>query len=632
MCGIFGVVSQNLQRYPLERLRRYESVQRHRGPDDSGEYSDRHAYLGFNRLSIIDLSANGHQPMPDVSGRYRIVFNGEIYNFPALRKLVEEKVPLKSRTDSEVLLYLYIEHGTGVLQQLDGMFAFAIWDSHKKTLFLARDRFGEKPLWYKFTDDGIVFSSEIRTLIRTGLVERAIDKEGLYRYPWLGTPAFGKSIIEGVRGIQPAHYILYELGKKPEEKCYWRLTDRSSLAAVTRPDAVERVKELLTESVKNRLLSDVPLGLFYSGGIDSSVIAALVSRVHREELHSYSIGFDEKDYDETKEANSGAQYYGLKHHAFTISLKETFDHIPKFIKAMDFPIADGINTYFVSMFARQKLTVALSGVGGDELFGGYSTFRYLHLLKKLKVFSLSEKERTGKWFDRLSSEKQTNWKIRTLAYLAGGFATEGRQHELVRTFFRSIELQKIFSEEFLDHRKFPLPVTILDDRIRTHETNLFGRISLREMDSYLSSLLLPAIDTFSMAFSLEVRAPFLSHTLAEYMYGLPEKIKFHPGRQKGLLVEAFEKLLPPALVNRKKKGFGFPLERWIFLSPFRELVNDTLSSASLGSRGFFNRPFIERERKNVFKRKNGNAIPHQTFMRLWTLCVLELWLREHFDA
>ncbi|MBX7150647.1 asparagine synthase (glutamine-hydrolyzing) [bacterium] len=630
MCGIFGVVDKDVHRFDTDQLRKFYTVQRHRGPDDNGEYLDNHAFLGFNRLSIIDLSENGHQPMTDRSQRYWIIFNGEIYNFQELRKLIEPQHTLRSRTDTEVVLYLYMEYGAEMLPHLDGMFAMAIWDSKEKTLFLARDRFGEKPIWYVEREQGISFSSEIRTLLRTGMVSTSLDTLGLYMYPWLGTSVYGKSVIKDIEGIKPGHYIHYVMDSKPKQVPYWKLQTIPSFRT-TRKEAVEQVRHLLNESIEKRLISDVPLGLFYSGGIDSSVIAALVRKFQHEELHSFSIGFEENDYDESDMAALGAAYYGLQHHAFKLSAMEVLDHIPRFIQAMDFPIVDGFNSYFVSMFAREKFTVALSGIGGDELFGGYSTFRFMHLLKKLKFASVPLKKLSGRVFKSLTPSMQANWKMRVLAFAGGAFQTEGLQHELARTFYRSSELETIFSDEFLDHSYRHSPLDKLNDLVPDLGSDHIGRITLREIQSYMSYLLLPAIDVFSMHSSLEVRSPFLSHRLFEFVYSLPAAVKFDPDNQKSLLVDAFREFLPSQLIHRKKKGFGFPFEKWVFLPEYKSLICDTLESTKFKNRNIFSQTHVNNFLSFVYSRHH-DKLPHQVFMKLWAITVLELWLQENLDG
>jgi asparagine synthase (glutamine-hydrolysing) len=358
----------------------------HRGPDADGVYQHKNCTLGHRRLSIIDLDSRSNQPFTDVSGRYTVVFNGQIYNFKEIKAMLPE-YPFRTTSDTEVIVAAYAKWGLQCVERMHGMFAFAIYDAVEESLFLARDRFGVKPLYYALYQDVFLFASEVRALLSTGLVSKKLDHQGVHELLMFQSAACPNSIVEGVKQLHPAHYAVLKNGRL-EEKRYWMFGASANGVATNYTHACKEVRRLFFESVERRMISDVPLGAFLSGGIDSSAIVAAMSQI-RAPVNTFSIVFSEPEYDESEYSDLMAQKYATRHHRLLLSPGEFLSELPNALDAMDSPSADGMNTYIVSKLTRKAgVTVALSGLGGDELFAGYPNFRVWHKLHRTGFFIL----------------------------------------------------------------------------------------------------------------------------------------------------------------------------------------------------------------------------------------------------
>jgi len=634
MCGIFGVVGEGVARFDRERLRSYRKTQESRGPDSHGEYEDPRCFLGHNRLRIIDLSDRARQPMADIGGCLQLVYNGEIYNYQSLRRELECRHEFRSQSDTEVLLYLLKDYGVDALDRVEGMFAFALWDKSEGSLLLARDRFGEKPLYYCQRPGFFGFASTLAALLHAGLAEKSLSPAGLFGVPWLGSPTFGRTPVRGVRSLKPAHYLIVRNGHAGEEIPYWQTSDLPPLPPETREEEIlSTIDHMLRASVRDQLISDVPLGLFYSGGLDSSTVASYVRESCTRPLHTFSLGFEQADYDESSLAAEGAKFFAFDHRAVTIRSADVLAQLPIFLDTLDIPLTDGLNTYLVANAARSAFTVSLSGVGGDEAFCGYSTFRFAKLLEQLRPL----RGRLPSWTG-LAAKKPistaSSWPLRIMTFLAGDLTDPGSQYDVARAIYTFDELALLYTPEFVgaaiaEEPGIPRLRDMLGD-CRGDEA--MSQVTRMELRHYLGLLLLPAIDVMSMRFSMEVRAPFLNRPLVEYLMRIPDDLKMPDLKRKRLLHKLMKDRLPHQVLRHRKRGFGLPLERWILQRGLREMVTDVVASTRTMERGIFRVSAVKRALARLDVYSPGDRMHHQEFMQLWVLYVMEEWLRRNCDA
>jgi asparagine synthase (glutamine-hydrolysing) len=636
MCGIFGVVGEGVAGFDQQRLCSYRRTQERRGPDSHGEYQDAHCFLGHNRLRIIDLSDRARQPMADTGGCLQLVYNGEIYNYQSLRRELECRHEFRSKSDTEVLLYLLKDFGVNALDRIEGMFAFALWDKSEGSLLLARDRFGEKPLYYCQGAGYFGFASTLAALLQAGLADRSLSPAGLFGVPWLGSPTFGRTPVRGVRSLKPAHYLMVRDGHAGKEIPYWQTSDLPPLPPETREEEVlSTIDHMLRGSVRNQLISDVPLGLFYSGGLDSSTVASYVREQCGTPLHTYSLGFEDRDYDESALAAEGAEFFSFDHTAITIRSKDVVDELPAFLDTLDVPLADGLNTYLVSKAAHEAFTVSLCGVGGDEAFCGYSTFRFIKLLERLQPL----RQVMSAWSpprDRTPLSSATSWRSRIGRFLTGDLATPAAQFDVVRAVYGLGELNSLFTPEFLQSAFVEEPaIPCLRDSsaqgVYQNGRSMTG-VTRMELEQYLGPLLLPAIDVMSMRFSMEIRSPFLNRQLVEYLARVPDSLKMPNLKRKRLLHLLMRDRLPERVLRHRKRGFGVPLERWILKRDLREVVTEAVASKRAAGRGIFQGAAVKRALASIESYAPGERMPHQEFMQLWVLYVVEEWLRRNCDG
>jgi asparagine synthase (glutamine-hydrolysing) len=631
MCGIAGIIGIKASDGGGHLALMSEALL-HRGPDDAGvamwPATGRFPSAAFahRRLSIIDLTAAGHQPMSTADGRFSIIFNGEIYNYRALRRELErEGARFMSDTDTEVLLQLYARRGAVCLKWLRGMFAFAVRDNQSGVVFVARDHLGIKPLYYCHTGNQFIFASELRALLASGLVPRRIDHGALNSYLQTGSVTSPDTIIEGVRSLHPGHYITVTpraaASLEVQESSYtedW-LADGSAPAGLERQDAVEALRDALEESVRLHMVSDVPLGLFLSGGLDSSAIAALMSRVAGERPKTFSVVFAEEKFSEAAHARRVAETFGVEHHEIHLCEQQLFEMLPIAIAAADQPTMDGINTFVVSKAVKEAgVTVALSGLGGDELFAGYPTFS-----RALRLQAASHVPRplrravssAGKLLWNHSVQRSKLWSL---------LASDGSPAAacaISRQLISPDDIDGLLSREVRSPRPFENSYEGFETGLQDRDT--INAVSVCELRGYMANTLLRDTDSMSMAHSLEVRVPFVDAEIVRFVLSLPGAWKWGGGRQKPLLQDALGELLPPGGVNRAKMGFALPFQYWMqsrLRNDLEAAFSDDCQFKSIGLR-----PGAVRE---VWRR--FLSAPQKTgWSRPWALYVLGRWCAEH---
>lgn len=572
MCGIFGIVARNASVAPGLLERATQSLA-HRGPDDTGTAIIRETApepvevgLGNRRLAILDVSPLGHQPMQDPETGNWIVHNGEIYNFREVRKKLEsEGTRCVSNSDTEVLLKAYARWGERCLDQLRGMFAFAIWDARRHRLFLARDPMGIKPLYYCSAEPYFLFASELRTLLHTGLVPRRLDRAGLFNYITFGSLYDPITLIEGISALRPGHYLALDRGNV-REAMYWDLAPsaeqrRSGPKQADRRQLQEGVYATLDEAVRMQTVSDVPVGVFLSGGIDSSSVAGILRRTGTE-VDTFSIVFREADYSEAEYSRAVAKAFGTCHHEIMVSQHDALEAIPFALRAMDQPTIDGLNTFLIARQTRAAgIKVALSGLGGDELFAGYSSFRDVPRMESFarmwSVFPGALRKPFARVFSMITSDTDRNRKLRALAasdvphpyFLSRALFTPGVRSSLLRA----------VDEQDITRACAPLQASL--DNARGLDP--INRVSYLESRCYMLNTLLRDADVMSMAHGLELRVPLIDHFLAAKLLALPGAWKLDDNTPKPLLANALNGALPDEIVQRKKRGFTLPFEHWL---------------------------------------------------------------------
>ncbi|MEH2073048.1 MAG: asparagine synthase (glutamine-hydrolyzing) [Nostoc sp.] len=562
MCGIAGILTKTEIKNNLENLMlRMQTALQHRGPDDQGIYisPNREVAFAHTRLSILDLSAAGHQPMSTPDGRYWITFNGEIYNFRQLRLDLEVKgEKFYSQTDTEVILKLYQQQGTECVKKLRGMFAFAIWDNQEQTCFIARDALGIKPLYYWQSGSTLIFASEIRAILASKLPSIALSPEGLYGYLVSGSVPEPHTLIAGIRCLEAGHWLRWQAGNLSQQQ-YWQINFAAETISLT--EAKEKVRNALIDSIEHHFISDVPVGIFLSGGIDSSSIVALSRQTQKGNLRTYSIAFEENEWNEGELAQKVAQEFGTEHTEYKVTASLGRDILPKFLASIDQPSIDGFNTFCVSQIARKDGTkVVLSGLGGDELFGGYKTFqqvpnmvRWGQQLQKIQPISSS----LGRGLASLGISPR----MRRLGDFLQQKPTTAAAYRSFRGIFSHREAWKITQHYFKDAS---LPIwegVIFQDRsLPKNLPSLEDEVSLLELSCYMRNQLLRDSDVMSMAWGLELRVPLVDQALLEAIASIPSTMRLAQGKQ--LLVQAIPEL-PSWLLNRPKRGFFFPFQQWI---------------------------------------------------------------------
>ncbi len=625
MCGIagfaFGPASRSAPREALQALgTRMCDVIRHRGPDDAGLWVDHGVGLGMRRLSIIDL-AGGRQPIAGEDGSVRVVFNGEIYNFRELRATLEALGHrFATASDTEVIVHAYESWGLDAFARLRGMFGIALWDGQARRLVLARDRVGIKPVYYAVRGDDLYYGSELKSLLCAPDVPRALDPEALDHFlSFLYTPV-DRSILQGICKLPPAHLLTWSDGHI-EVKRYWT-PPAVEVAPRSDADAAASLEQVLADAVRSHLISDVPLGAFLSGGVDSSLVVALMARESGTRVKTFSIGFDEPAFDELAHARRVAEHCGTDHHEFIVR-PDAVSILDQLIAHFDEPFADAsaIPTWYVSELARRHVTVVLSGDGGDELFGGYDRYLPHPRVAQFDRFV----PRVGRPVaGRLGQALPLGVPGRNfLRHVARDAA--GRYVDSIRYFGRD-EKAALLAPEVRAALDGPDPETRLVQHLDALEHLPWpSRMMRLDFETYLPEDVLVKVDRMSMAHSIESRVPLLDNEVVDFAMALPPEFKIRHGRRKHLLKEVASRLLPTGLVDRRKQGFGVPLGIW-FRGGLRTLFADTLLSSSCRTRGYFQPAFV---RQLVDEHLSGRR---DHTLRLWQLVVLERWHQQYLDS
>jgi len=622
MCGILGFINTDLTRPADERLARAMAAAIiHRGPDDEGFYFKENVAMGMRRLSIIDL-ATGRQPISNEDGSVWVVFNGEIYNFPELRRrLLARGHQFSTRSDTEVIVHLYEDHGDDLIDHLNGMFAFALWDERRRRLLVARDRMGEKPLYFTQTASSFIFASELKSLVVHPEVGRRVNLLALRKYLQYEFVPSPHTMIEGVHKLRPAHRLIFEKGEWRTEP-YWRLSYEGERLKISEDEAAEEVHDRLREAVRMRLISDVPLGVLLSGGLDSSAVAALACESAEGRVKTFSITFEEKSFDESAYARQVVDRLGTEHYEQRFTEREMLEIVPEIPRLLDEPLGDGslIPTFLVSRFARQRVTVALGGDGGDELFAGYPTYvahrmaNYYRALPRFVRKGLIEPA-----VARLPvSTGNFSFDFKAKRFVRGAALPIGERHTVWMGSYTAEQQRSLLSPDILaacpDEEVFD--EVMIYDYQNGHD--VVEQMMTLDATHYLSENVLFKVDRASMATSLEVRAPLLDHTLIEFLAKLPVDLKLRRLTGKYVLKRAMRDRLPQQVIKRPKKGFGMPVAKWV-KGELRMFVRDAFAPERLKKRGLFNADYVGR----LLDEHERGVADHRKL--IWTLLMFEMW-------
>ncbi|MDM7922907.1 MAG: asparagine synthase (glutamine-hydrolyzing) [Pyrinomonadaceae bacterium] len=618
MCGIAGIAGSTDQNAATESVKRMTNSLSHRGPDAEGIFTEDGIALGHRRLSIIDLSEAANQPLYDETGRFVLILNGEIYNYRELKKDLAA-YPFKTDSDTEVILAAYAKYGTECLSRLNGMFAFAIWDRRDKDLFIARDRIGVKPLYYALSGGKLLFASEIRAILDTGLVDRSLNPRAVREYLMFQSVYSPETIVKDIRQLPAGHFARYADGRLTISK-YWDLTDTKGSPLNGDPQAIKtEVRRLFKESVERRLVSDVTLGAFLSGGIDSSAVVGMMAELSSDPVTTFSITFSEEKFDESKYSDLVAQRFGTHHHRVKLSAKDFLEELPSALRAMDSPSGDGLNTYVVSKATKNAgITVALSGLGGDELFAGYSNFLQWYRLRHSPVQRVP---RTLRASAGALMSMSSNTKHHRIADI---LASENVDIQNIYPMLRQVLSAKTSGELAVNKNGYE-SIIQQELEVRIEQLNampVLSQFTVAELLGYTQNVLLKDTDQFSMASALEVREPFFDYHLVEYVLRIPDEIKY-PRFAKSLFVDALAPMLPDEIVHRPKMGFVLPWDAWMRneLRSFCDLRIDRL-----GKRGI-----LDRGRLTKLWDRFISGDPRVLWSHVWHTIVLDEWLENnHF--
>ena len=628
MCGLCGEVRFDGGPVEASAVVAMRDQMPHRGPDASGLYVSPGAAagLGFRRLKIVDLSALANQPLGNEDGTVQVVFNGEIYNFQGLREeLIARGHQFRSRSDTEVIVHLYEELGPQCIDRLDGMFAIAIWDDRRQRLVLARDRAGKKPLFYLNTGSRIVFASEVKAFFGRGDLDLSIDPQAIPSYFIYGYVPCPQTFYRGVRQVEPGSVVTVERDGTMSSRTYWSLdfpdADAPPRDNYERGAVKEKLRALMTSAVERRLISDVPLGAFLSGGVDSTIIVGVMSQLLDRPVKTFSIGFkDSPGYDETSFARLVANRFKTDHTEFIVE-PGAFDLIDKLVWHHDGPFGDSsaVPTYLVSQLTRQQVTVVLTGDGGDELFAGYLRFYAAQTAERIPRALRGALKAVSRGLPTGGSARHLLSRVQRFA-AAASLPLEARITRWSSLFYDDIE--QLLNPEML---RTVAPIDKLR-YLRRFQGSLRGRSTLSQIlainfNTYLLDDLLIKADRCTMANSLEARAPFLDTALIEYVAGLPDAMKLSRGHTKVILRETFADLIPPEIQRRGKMGFGIPFGLW-FRGALRESLHDHLLSPDAHYRAYLSTDYVHA----LVKRHDAGGA--DLGLPLWTLLTFEIWLRS----
>lgn len=616
MCGISGVVTFKEAGIPESVIQKINQALKHRGPDDEGYFHDRDGKvaLGHTRLSVIDLGS-GHQPIFNEDGRIAVIFNGEIYNHLELKKELEDKGhTFATRSDTEVIVHLYEEMGPDCVQRLRGMFAFAIWDSYRKELFLTRDRVGKKPLYYAIANEMLYFASEIQALYDIEQIPKEIDYCAIDHYLTYSYIPCPYSIYKAIRKLPPAHRLMYRANGM-EINRYWIPIYRQK-TSLSYEEAKRELIRILSDAVQKRLVSEVPLGAFLSGGVDSSTIVALMCRLSGRPVKTFSIGFPDKEYNELAYANEVAKLYRTDHHEFIVE-PNRLDVLSDIVHHYGEPYGDSsaVPTWHLSRITRQHITVALNGDGGDELFGGYAWYRVIHHLNRVANLVDYPLALTLRYFRGKLLPRRIQRALELLVI------QEPQRFQRLRSFIGMNDRRALYHESFIQK----LETAAEEYLCRLYDCSLesdYDRSFCADFLSYLPEDLLVKVDRASMAHGLECRSPFLDQELVEFSCSLPPDWKISRGQSKRILKEAVADWFPKGLLDRPKMGFSVPVGKW-FRGELKGFIHDRLMNSSLASMPLLQNQYISTMLHEHFE----GVRDHET--RIWNLLMLSLWFDEY---
>ena len=627
MCGIIGIYNYTTYE-PVNKtaLEKATSVLYHRGPDQYGYYFDDKNGVGFGhrRLSIIDLST-GQQPLYNEDSSIVSICNGEIYNFPELHGILTKAGhKFKTRSDNEAIIHLYETYGTRCVEHLNGMFAFAIWDENKKLLFLARDRMGVKPLYYALQNNSIYFSSELKGLLALPFIRRDLNPEALNKYLTFENVPSPHSIIKNIFKLEPGSFLTVQNGNIKKEH-YWDIPLDLPKLHITEEEAVEELERLFAASVKRRLLSDVPVGVFLSGGIDSSLVAKFMADASNEKIKTFSIGFQEKSFDESKIAMRFAKELNSEHHQFLFDSKECLKLIPNIANLVDEPLSDAsiLPTYFLSNFASKQLKVCLGGDGGDELFAGYQIFPVHKLIGLYNILPRELKQVMLSVANKIPPrETYLSFPFVVKQFLRGvGMANEIRMFVWMGAFLDG-EKKQLLSPNVYNQTNTNTFDIISNHLTRKFISNDTDRMLYLISKIYMTDDILVKVDRASMATSLEVRGPFLDYTIQEFAAQLPYELKLSRLTSKYILKKMAKRHLPNYIINKRKQGFAIPVTKWL-KNDLKEILLHYTSKSYINNQGIFQHGFIDKLVQNHLNETWDNK------KLLWNLLVFQLWYEKY---
>jgi asparagine synthase (glutamine-hydrolysing) len=627
VCGIVGIANNTSLAVERETLAAMNRAILHRGPDEQGEYLNGRVGLAMSRLSIIDL-AGGKQPIHNADKTKWIVFNGEIYNYQELRADLEKKgEQFYTKSDTEVVLRLYELHGVDCLQYLRGMFAIAIWDEREQELFLARDRVGKKPLLYSHQPKGdLMFGSEFQALLKHPSISREVDYEAIDSYlTFLCVPA-PQTAFKSIRKLEPGHWLKWKAGEIKLQR-YW-LPDFSRKISISEEEAIVETTRLVRESTRLRMISEVPLGAFLSGGVDSSMVVALMAQESSTPVKTFSIGFEEQDFSELKYAKKVAEHVGAEYHEFIVR-PDAIDVLPILVEHYGEPYADSsaLPTYYVSRETRKYVTVALNGDGGDESFAGYERYMAMQVAELYrKLPGPLRRHLIETPINLLPSSESKKTLIRDVQrfLISAGMDRADRYFHWMSTF--KVQAKRgLYTRDFAERTAANRPLRFLDQWYqKANGSGILDATLLTDQMTYLPNDLLVKVDIASMANSLEARSPFLDHKVIDFAASLPENLKMPRFKTKSLLKKAASRLVPPEVIYRRKMGFGVPIGKW-FRGEMKGFVEELLLSERFSKRNIFEPQRVQRIIDRHMSGQEDGAFP------IWTMLMLELWFQRYID-
>jgi asparagine synthase (glutamine-hydrolysing) len=626
MCGIAGIVSRQLSKNKaIAALQQMNNAIAHRGPDAEGMWDDEHAYLGHRRLSIIDLSDSGTQPLHSYDNRYVIIYNGELYNYKELKMQLQRAIQgtqeqpyfFKTQTDTEVVLAAYMCWSADCLQRFNGMYAFAIYDRQTKNIFIARDRMGIKPLYYSFQNNTLLFASEVRTILQSNLIEKKINQDALVDYLQYQTVHAPHTMAQDINMLLPGHYLTLE-NNEVKTQAYWQLEKNINYASTGKSyeDICKDVRTLFYEAVESRLVADVPFGAFLSGGIDSSAIVGAMTKVSSQQVKTFSVVFNESAFSEASYARIVSEKFKTEHHEIKLSPQDFLQQLPEALQAMDHPSGDGPNTYIVSKVTKQAgITMALSGLGSDELFCGYDVFKRSYKLEQQwwlnfvpRLIRVTGAAALTSFNKNIASQKLAE--ILSKPQVSFNYASP-----LSRQVLMDKQVKQLLNRSDLPMNAVYRFLRLLEFDDKNHR---LSKYSIAEISTYMQNVLLRDTDQMSMASALEVRVPFLDYKLVEYVLGVADKHKY-PHTPKKLLTDSLQDLLPAEIMNRKKMGFVLPWQLWM-KHELKSFCEENLNH--LESVGF------NPNRINQLWQAFLKGDPQITWSRIWHLVVLGNWQKN----